>query len=137
LYKLYYPKTKKIDAILEIRAGTGGDEAALFARELWDAYIQTIGTGGDEAALFARELWDAYIQTIGTGGDEAALFARELWDAYIQTIHNMNKCASASWKLEILTESSSIKEGSLLISGKERPPKIFLSSSITPTYGST
>jgi peptide chain release factor 1 len=57
----------------------------------------------------------------GTGGDEAALFARELWDAYIQTIQNMNKCAAASWKLEILTESSTdlggIKEGSLLISG--------------------
>lgn len=29
------------DAIIEIRAGTGGDEAALFAFELWEAYIKT------------------------------------------------------------------------------------------------
>jgi peptide chain release factor 1 len=29
------------DAIIEIRAGTGGDEAALFAFELWDCYIKT------------------------------------------------------------------------------------------------
>lgn len=29
------------DAIIEVRAGTGGDEAALFAAELWECYIKT------------------------------------------------------------------------------------------------
>ena len=32
------------DAIIEIRAGTGGDEASLFAREIWDCYIKSIKT---------------------------------------------------------------------------------------------
>ena len=32
------------DAIIEIRAGTGGDEASLFAREIWDCYIKCIKT---------------------------------------------------------------------------------------------
>jgi peptide chain release factor 1 len=29
------------NAIIEVRAGTGGDEAALFAAELWESYIKT------------------------------------------------------------------------------------------------
>lgn len=29
------------DAVIEIRAGTGGDEAALFAADLWDCYLKT------------------------------------------------------------------------------------------------
>jgi peptide chain release factor 1 len=32
------------DAIIEIRAGTGGDEASLFAREIWDCYMKSIKT---------------------------------------------------------------------------------------------
>jgi peptide chain release factor 1 len=32
------------DAIIEIRAGTGGDEASLFAREIWDCYMKCIKT---------------------------------------------------------------------------------------------
>jgi peptide chain release factor 1 len=30
------------DAIIEIRTGTGGDEAALFAKDLWDCLLKTI-----------------------------------------------------------------------------------------------
>jgi peptide chain release factor 1 len=30
------------DAIIEIRAGTGGDEAALFAKDLWDCLLKTV-----------------------------------------------------------------------------------------------
>lgn len=35
---------RSVGALLEVRAGVGGDEAAIFARQLWDMYQQYCGT---------------------------------------------------------------------------------------------
>ncbi len=56
LKKLLIPKDPQDDknAILEIRAGTGGDEASLFAGDLLDMYLRYCGKKGWKAAVVSE-----------------------------------------------------------------------------------
>ena len=61
LLKAVLPKDEDdfgMDAVLEIRAGTGGDEAALFAAELLNAYMSTAKSKGWKAELLSQSKTD-------------------------------------------------------------------------------
>jgi peptide chain release factor 1 len=68
------PDDFEADAILEIRAGTGGDEAALFSAELLEAYIKTAKAKGwnvevlHEGRTDLGGVRDAVISIAGRGG---------------------------------------------------------------------
>ena len=56
LTKLLIPKDPQDDknAVLEIRAGTGGDEASLFAGDLFDMYLRYCAKKGWKTAIVSE-----------------------------------------------------------------------------------
>jgi len=54
------------DAVIDIRAGTGGDEACLFAAELYNAYESIAKTGGGDEHGNGTKSWDLEVLSVST-----------------------------------------------------------------------
>lgn len=54
------------DAVIDIRAGTGGDEACLFAAELYNAYESIAKTGGGDEHGNGSKNWDLEVLSVST-----------------------------------------------------------------------
>ena len=54
------------DAVIDIRAGTGGDEACLFAAELYNAYESIAKSGGGDEHGNGTKNWDLEVLSVST-----------------------------------------------------------------------
>jgi len=54
------------DAVIDIRAGTGGDEACLFAAELYNAYESISKAGGGDEHGNGTKSWDLEVLSVST-----------------------------------------------------------------------
>ncbi|GMI20604.1 hypothetical protein TeGR_g5215, partial [Tetraparma gracilis] len=78
------------DVVLEIRAGTGGSEAALFASDLLDAYRRYFSAAGFESrVLDVSESDEGGVKAVSLAVAGEAVYSRLKWEAGVHRVQRV------------------------------------------------